>query len=161
MENNMKRLIVLSVSVTLLAFLPGCSILRKHGVEPCDATSSLTSKLHRLRLRNILPWRSATSPGCVECNEGFSEVGYSDANVVEGGQVIDGGYVSDSYATPAYSEPVYSEPVYSEPVYAQSPIDTSSLYEPERVGPIVISEGVQPAQSNVVWPTYELPVPGR
>ena len=152
MGSNMKRLIVLSVSVTLLSFLPGCSILRKHSAEPCDATSSLTSKLHRFRLKNILPWKSAAKQECVECNEGFSEVGYSDAHVVSGGQVIDGGIVSNSYAAPAYSEPVYSSPVYS-----QAPMDTSTLYDPAEVGPpVVISEGVQ-AQPGGYIETLPLP----
>ena len=114
----MKRLIVLTTFATLLAFQPGCSILGHQRAESCDTTTSIPSKLSRLK--NILPWRRATSGECLECNEGFSEVGYV------GGQVIDNGYTTGSY-TSGYVEGVSSEGLYDPAVVYEGPIVSSAV----------------------------------
>lgn len=135
MESNMKRLIVLSLSATLLALSSGCSILSPQLTEPCDAPTPLRSRLGQLRLKNLLPWRSSSSDECLECNEGFSEVGYSDGQMIDGqfidgqvidggyvdGQVIDGGYVDGGY-TSGSSYPVQSESLYHPDVVFEAPI---------------------------------------
>ena len=129
----MKRLIVLTAFATLLAFQPGCSILGHQRAESCDTTTSISSKLSRLR--NILPWRSATPDECLECNEGFSDVGYID------GQIIDDGYTSGGYTSSGYVESVPSEGLYNPAV----------VYE----GPTVVGT---PVESSPVQ-TYPLPQP--
>lgn len=145
----MKRLIVLPLLVTLLALQSGCSILNPRVTEPCDATSPLRSRMGQFRLKNLLPWRSDNSEECCECNEGFSEVGYSDGQVIEGqmlgeqiidgqvfeGQVIDGGYVDSSY-TAGYpvATDLYKSDVIFEPPVVEAPIPTRPISgQPEQI----------------------------
>ena len=146
----MKRLIVLSLSATLLALSSGCSILSPQLTESCDAPTPLRSRLGQLRLRNLLPWQSNNSDECLECNEGFSEVGYSDGQFIDGqvidgqiidgqvidGQVIDGGYVDGGYT---FSYPIESESLYHPDVVFEGPIveapsiPTQPMSQPEQI----------------------------
>ena len=133
----MKRLIVLSLSATLLALSSGCSILSPQVGEPCDAPTPLRSRLGQLG-QNLLPWRNNNSDECLECNEGFTEVGYADGQVIDqfdgqvidgqiidgqiiDGQVIDSGYIDGGYVSGS-SYPIAAESLYQSDTIFEAPI---------------------------------------
>ncbi len=164
----MKRLIVLTLAATLLALMSGCSILRQHDAQSCDSTSSITSKLSRLRLRNVLPWRSAKTTDCT-CNEGFREVGYGGtvghtSAPIEGqtyeGQVFEGQVVpSTSYDGQIYEGQILEGQIiddgYSSNSYLNGQISPESLYNADIVGPIVEST---PIESPSITPIATNPI---
>ena len=139
----MKRLIVLTIAVTLLALLSGCGILKKKGAHSFNTTSPAPHKLQRLRLPKIsLPWRRSTYGDCQSCNEGLGSSQFGgdpvavtpvEGEIVEGpylpGTIVESGYSGDVYSGDAYSggtiasEQLFNpDVVYAPPVLESSPV---------------------------------------